>query len=416
MDTLYSPQEINQRRGKTLAKWLLGGVLLVVTIVVLTNSLAKTVNRGDVRVATVTRGSLQSGIAATGIVMPKFEETIVSQLDTHLSQVLVQAGQRVRAGQVLLRLDNRKIQLTLDNADESIALKNNQMAMAEHDLQQNLSDLRGQTALLQVDLESHQTKHDRIAKLVELGISSQHELKEAALAVKRTTIELAQLSEKMNNSQASTKTKIAGLALEKSILSKSRQQTSRLLASAEVKAPKDGLLVWLKNDEGSTVINGQALAKIADTSSYKLELSLSDFYANQVYQGMATRFDYNGVAYQGKVDLIIAGETAGALTLSVALALASETAQLRQRQRVDVNLITAQIDDTLLIDKGPYIKGAGLQQVFVINANSARKVQVSIGGGNSHYYQIKSGLTAGDKVIVSDVSEFAHLSQFNLKG
>ncbi|NQZ07449.1 MAG: HlyD family efflux transporter periplasmic adaptor subunit [Algicola sp.] len=418
MDKLYSQQQLNRDKSKKVLKAVVVLGLVFGAVTVLAGSFAKTVNANDIRTATVVRGNLQSGISASGTLIPEYEETVVSQLESHLKKVMVQAGQTVVAGQVLLVLDTAKIKLQLGNDIEAIALKNNKIQMREHELKQTLSDLRGKAELLKIDLESRQTKYDRFAKLTKFGVSSELELKEAKLDIKRTTIEIGQLMQKIDNIQASTKTQIEGLALEKSILVKSHAETVRLYDSAVVKAPSDGLVIWLKNEEGSTVRSGESLVKIADTGSYKLDVSISDFYANQLYQGMPASFDYDGFNFNGSVYSVIAGQTEGALKLMVQLDKtipAQKLATLRQRLRVDVNLITGSVKDALMIDKGPFINGAGLQKVFVVADNQAKRVEVSVGSSNNHFYQIKSGVAAGDQIIISDVSEFANLTQFDIR-
>lgn len=417
MDKLYSQQKLNSDKSKKVLKAVVVVGIVFAAVTALAGSFAKTVNASDIRSATVVRGNLQSGISTGGILIPESEETVVSQLESHLTKVMVQAGQSVVAGQTLLALDTSKIKLQLSNDDEAIALKNNKIQMRQHELKQTLSDLRGKVELLKIDHESRQTKYDRLAKLAEFGVSSELELKEASLNIKRTKIEIKQLNQKINNIQASTKTQIEGLELEKSILVKSRAETLRLYDSAVVKAPSDGLVIWIKNEEGSTVSSGESLVKIADIKNYKLDVSVSDFYANQLYQGMPASFEYDGFNFTGSVYSVIAGESEGALKLMVKLDKsipAQKLATLRQRLRVDVNLITGNIKDALMIDKGPFINGAGLQKIFVVASGQANRVEISVGSSNNHFYQIKSGVAAGDQIIISDVSEFANLTRFDI--
>jgi HlyD family secretion protein len=419
MDKPFSQQQINQRQRKSLVKTVIVVAALIGALAWLLASFATSVMRDEIRVAKVTRGDLQTGISASGVLMPQFEETVVSHIESQLTKVMVQAGQKVIAGQQLVQLATTKLQLLLASTDEAIAQKNNQIKMRQHNLRQTLNDLQGTVALLKIDLESRQTKHQRIAKLAKFGGSSEHELKEATLDIKRTDIEIAQLQQKITNIQASTQTQIEGLELEKSILGKTRRENLRLIDSATVKAPRDGLVVWLKNEEGSAVSTGEPLVKIADISGYKMDVSLSDFYASQVYQGMLTTFEHDNQIFNGVVNAIVAADSDGGLKLRVNLDpnLASEKiALLRQRLRVDVNLITDEIKDTLMIAKGPFINGAGLQRVFVVNATTALRTEVNVGSSNREYYQIKAGLKTGDEIIISDVSAYANLSQFKIKG
>ncbi|MCJ8274501.1 MAG: biotin/lipoyl-binding protein, partial [Psychrosphaera sp.] len=159
MDKLYSQQQLNRDKSKKVLKAVVVLGLVFGAVTVLAGSFAKTVNANDIRTATVVRGNLQSGISASGTLIPEYEETVVSQLESHLKKVMVQAGQTVVAGQVLLELDTAKIKLQLGNDIEAIALKDNKIQMREHELKQTLSDLRGKAELLKIDLESRQTKY-----------------------------------------------------------------------------------------------------------------------------------------------------------------------------------------------------------------------------------------------------------------
>jgi len=206
------------------------------------------------------------------------------------------------------------------------------------------------------------------------------------------------------------------LKLEQSIVEKSRQDQLRLLAATKVVAANDGLIVWLKNDEGSAVTLGEPLVKIADTSAYKVAATISDFYANQLWQGMKAEFSYDNQHYFGTVKSIIGSEQAGILSLAIELdqAHSVDYSALRQKQRVDVSLITGIIENALVLTKGPFINGSGLKDVFIIKNELANRSEVSIGVGNRDYYQIKTGLAVGDEVIISDVSAFVQKDEVRI--
>lgn len=414
MDKPFSSEQISRQKRLGVFKSVLLVVVALGGLTLLLGSLQSSLDREDIRIAEVTRGNIQTGVSTSGVLLPKFEETIASHIDSHLLKTFVQNGQKVHQGQTLVQLDTTKLQLALDKDLESIAIKDNQIEMLGHDLAQQVSDLSGKVELLNIDLESRRTRYERLSRLGKVGGSSAHEIKEAQLDIKRTEIEIKQLNKKIENLKASTKTRIAGLRLEKSIVEKNRKETERLLAKATVKAPMDGLVVWLKDEEGSAVSNGQPLVKIADTSGFKISAGISDFYTNQLYQGMMATFDYDGKQYRGEVETIVAGDSEGGLQLMIRLLPDQPIDALRQRLRVELNLVTAEHKDTLMLAKGPFIKGGGLQKVFVMTDDGAVRTEVRVGSSNRDYYQIKSGLKAGDRVIISDVSEYAHLNQIRI--
>jgi len=408
MDQPINKSKIKQRQLQGLIKITAVVISIFMIFWLLFNSFTASVNRDDIRTAKVIKANLKTELTAGGTIMPIEEETIASHLNSHISQVFVQAGQKVVKGQPLMNLDTTNIRLTLANMSEEIALKENKIISQNLQLDREINEHNGKLELLAIDLQSRQTELSRYNQLFPTGGVSEHKLTEKELDVKRTVIEIRQLNQRKKDSLAETLAKIDGLKLEQSILKKSHQDKLRLLSKSSILATNDGLVSWIKNEEGSAVTIGEPLIKVADISSYKVVATISDFYANQISQGMDAEFEYNNKHYYGKLISIVGSEQQGILSLAIELNTeqSSEHSQLRQKQRVDISLITGVIDNALLVNKGPFINGSGLKNVFVIKQGLANRFEINIGAGNRDYYQIKHGLVEGDEIIISDVSSF----------
>jgi HlyD family secretion protein len=414
-------QPISQKKKQRdlKRKWLKAATLFslcLVSFYLLLNSFNTTVSRELIRSSTVMKKNITTELNAAGVIVPKQEETIASQINSRITQVFVQAGQQVDKGQLLLQLDTTKLILALDNIHEEIALKENKMTSAELNLVRISNELNGRLELLAVDLESRETKLKRLKHLANIGGISKHKITEAQLDVKRTNIEIRQLKQQTIDTEASTIADINSLKLERSMLEKSAKDQQRLIDSSQVKATRSGLLVWINNAEGSAINQGAALAKIADTSDFKVMATISDFYANQITQGMKTRFSYNKQIFDGEINAIIASDQAGILSLAITLSTQNAISEsgLRLKQRIDVSLITGEIGGALVINKGPFVNGSGIKKVFVINSDTAVNKTITLSSGNSRYYQVKQGLKVGDEVIISDTSNFIHKPSINL--
>ena len=416
MDKPLDQKRLKQRRNSNLFKLTAVASMLILAFFAISGSFTRTLDRHEIRTSKVTRGTLKSTLPASGTIVPLVEETIASNLDTQIKRVLMSAGQPVSKGDLLMQLDTTSIKLELANMDEEIALKLNQIETQKLNLTRNINELNGKLELLEVDLDSHKTRHARLIQLADSGSTSKHDLKESALNVKRTKIEIRQLRQSIEDQRASTLAEIEGLKLQKSILDKSRKEKQRLLESAQVIAPSDGLLVWIKKEEGAAVQNGESLARVADTSGYKVEVSISDFYANQLWQGMFAEFSYNENVFKGIVDSIYTGEEQGILKLTMLLDQKHNSNQtsLRQKQRVEVDLITGEIEDVLLVEKGPYVSGSGAHDVFVIEDGTAIKTRVNLGASNRHFYQVTQGLKLADEIIISDTNAIRQLKQVSI--
>jgi HlyD family secretion protein len=369
------------------------------------------VNRSNLRTAKVSKQTITATINAGGLVVPMVEETISSEIASHVSRVFVRTGQHISKGDLILQLDTQKIMLAIDKIKEQIALKDSQIKTKKLIVNRSINDIGSRIELLEVDLQSRKTKQNKLNKLSFLGTFSSQDLLEAKLNVKRTKIEIRQLNQSIADLKSATQAEIETLNLEKSIFEKALAEQLRLEQFASVKATRNGILSWLKQDAGSSVSAGQPLAKIVDDSHFRIEATLSDFYASQLVPNMSAEITYQNQKLNGKLAQQTPSIENGVMKLSINLEQPDNTL-LKNNLRVDVGLIIKTIDDTLVLSKGPYTSGRGIQNVFVIRNNTAYRTEVEIGLGSAKTHQISRGLSENDEVIISDVSEYLHLTQF----
>lgn len=406
-----SAQKSNKLKLVTnISKWAGGLLILVFALHWL---FSPSVNRSTLRTAVVEQGTITATVNAGGVVIPLIEETIASELDTQLVKVIAQQGAKVSKGDVIMLLNPQRVELEVDNIEEKIALKDTQIQAKQLQLSKAINDIDSRYELLEVDLQSRATRAERLNQLSGIGAFSKHELLESELNVKRTKIEMRQLKQSKQDLKLTTKAEIEGLNLEKSILQKSLLEQKRLLSATTVRASRDGVLTWLKNEEGASVTISEPLAKIADHSKFKIEATLSDFYSTQLTEGMSAQIYHDDKVILGELSSLSPTIENGVMKIQVKLAEGNYQ-NLRSNQRVDVGLVLETIPQTMILPKGPYVSGRGLHQVFVIRDDNAFRTEVEIGTSNPNQHQIISGLLIGDEVIISDVKDYLHLEQFSI--
>ncbi|MEP1740713.1 MAG: HlyD family efflux transporter periplasmic adaptor subunit [Kangiellaceae bacterium] len=406
-----SAQKSNKLKLATnISKWAGGLLILVLALHWL---FSPSVNRSTLRTAVVEQGTITATVNAGGVVIPLIEETIASELETQLVKVIAQQGAKVSKGDVIMLLNPQRVELEVDNIEEKIALKDTQIQAKQLQLSKAVNDIDSRYELLEVDLQSRATRAERLNQLSGIGAFSKHELLESELNVKRTKIEMRQLKQSKQDLKLTTKAEIEGLNLEKSILQKSLLEQKRLLSATTVRASRDGVLTWLKNEEGASVTISEPLAKIADHSKFKIEATLSDFYSTQLTEGMSAQIYHDDKVIMGELSSLSPTIENGVMKIQVKLAEGNYQ-NLRSNQRVDVGLVLETIPQTMILPKGPYVSGRGLHQVFVIRDDNAFRTEVEIGTSNPNQHQIISGLLIGDEVIISDVKDYLHLEQFSI--
>ena len=405
MDQALNPVIISRHRRKTALAVAALLASLCAAAWGINRAVSPSVDAASVMLAEVHLGSLANTINASGIVIPVHEELVSSPIQTRVAKVHAKLGQQVRAGELLLELDNGTIRLAIDGIREQLAQQENRILALTLEMDQKRKQLTSAIELLELDLHAARVKLGRYQTLRKAGGVSAEDLLTAELNVKRNDVQLRQQHEQIEDGKRVTNSNIEGARLQKNILQKQLQQQEQLLAQTQVRAPFAGMLTALLADEGASVATGQLVAKVSELNNYKVEASLSDFHARSLSVGQPVRVEQGNVRLDGEVQTILPEIQNGTVKLLITLAQPSH-AMLRNKLRVEVNILTELKSNTLLADNGPAFNGRGPQDIFVVRDGIARKTTLHIGASDGKSVEILSGARAGDRLIISDPSRY----------
>jgi HlyD family secretion protein len=405
MDQALSPHIISRRNRRTAIAIAALLATLCAAAWGINRAVSPSVDAASVLLAEVRVGNIANTINASGLVIPVHEELVSSPIQTRVSKVYAKLGQQVKQGELLLELDNRTIILAIDGIKEQLAQQENRILALTLEMEQKRKQIVSAIELLELDLQATRVKLGRYQTLRKAGGVSAEDLLTAELNVKRNEIQLRQQHEQIEDSKRVTSSSIEGARLQKNILQKQLQQQEQLLAQTQVRAPFAGMLTWLLADEGASLATGQLVAKVSELSNYKVEASLSDFHARALSAGQPVRIEQGNVRLDGTVQTILPEIQNGTVKLLVTLAQPSHP-MLRNKLRVEVNIVTEQRSNALLADSGPAFNGRGPQDIFVVRDGVARKTVLNIGASDGKSVEILSGARAGDHLIISDTSRY----------
>ena len=414
MDQALSPEAVRAGTRNKVVIALAVGLSLFACVWGLNRWLRPSLDIDELRVSVVRRGAISNTINASGVVIPVHEEQVAAPMQTRITRVLVKAGQEVRAGQLLLELDDSAVRLVIDNLQEQIDQQENLSKRLSLELGQKLKALASEIELFELDLASAKVLVERHQKMRAIGATSASELAAAELTVRKLEVQLRQHHEAIIDTRRVAETTIEGARLQRAILQKQLEQSQQLAAETKVRAPIAGMLTWLLADEGASLASGQMLAKVSELRNFRVEATVSDFYARYLSAGQRVRVLYSGLELPGEVQIILPAIQNGSLKLLVNLAEPTH-ALLRNQLRVDVHVITEEKADVLLADTGPAINGQGRQEVFVIANAVAEKRTLDFGLGDGTAVEVRAGAVAGDRIIVSDVSRYKHLARIRVR-
>jgi len=90
-------------------------------------------------------------------------------------------------------------------------------------------------------------------------------------------------------------------------------------------------------------------------------------------------------------------------------------ASLRPNMKVEVFIVTNRIANAVRVANGPAFNGKRKTSVFVLENGIAKRREVEIGLSNFDFVEIKSGIQAGEKVIITDLSQYEHLKEIKIE-
>lgn len=376
--------------------------------------LKPTIGRAEFRTARVEAGPIEATINSTGVVVPDFEQVISSPVNGRILRVLKRPGDPVRRGDAILELDVSEATLALEKLKQQIDLKQNQQAKARLDLQNTLNTLRSQWEIKNLDYEAAKASTGRNRKLKELGLLSAEQLHETEIREEKIAFELKQLSAAQQNAEASTTTQLEGLDLEMKSLLNEQADMERQLELATTKADRDGVLTWVITETGTSVLKGALLARIADLSSFRVDATVSDIHSRRLSVGLPATIKINDELLSGTVSVINPTIKDGVMTVGITL-VEKSSPLLKSNLRVDTLIVTDRKSQALKVRKGVFAATDGVESVFVVRGNRLVKQPVKFGISGFDTLEVLSGLVEGDEVVISDMKEYQHMRDIQIR-
>lgn len=414
MDHLLDARVQARRRLRRVGLPLVVVVGLTTILLLLPGWMRGSLARTRIRTAIVTRGPIDAVITAAGIVEPEVEQVLSSPVDARILRVLKRPGEPVKAGEPLVALDTSATQLMLDRLAKDLRVKDTQQAQARLTLEQALVDFDRRIELKTLDVETAESRSTAGQQLFEKGLLSKDALAQAALAAKQAEIELAQLQQQRLNTRRATELALEQLTLERASVVDEERETKRVLDLASAASDRPGVVTWVVQQEGALVRRGDVIARLADLSSFKVNASVSDVHASRLTRGTPVLVKLNDLTLEGEIAEVPPAVEDGTMHFSVTLRERAHPA-LRPSLRIDVLVVTDRRADALRLPRGNFAEGTARRNMFVVRGNHAVRTSIELGVIGFEQVEVRAGIAEGDEVIVSDMTDYLHMTEVALK-
>ncbi len=392
-------------------KFLLAGAALVVLgVLVYVNLKPKASSRGvDVKVEDVTARRIESWVRAPGKVQPVTKVQVSSNVMGRVIELAVREGQRVKSGDLLLRLDDERYRSIAAQYRAAIQSGEAQVALAEANAREAEDNLA------------------RTEKLAPQGLASEQDLIAARTRSQVAAARVTAAREEVSRAKA-------GLA-----------QGEKDLRETVFLAPMDGVVTALNVEAGENVMTGTmnnpgtVILTLADLSAMEVLADVDETDVVRITPGQTARVFVDAipdttfpavVTRVGQSGRGTTGAAQEATSFEVAVLLADPPAAIRSGMNADVEVLTGTADSVLAVPlqaltarppavverwrakrenrtfdpasvdtTGPAARNL-LEGVFLFESGKARFVPVVLALRGETHVEVRGDLSAGQKLII----------------
>jgi HlyD family secretion protein len=403
------PDQTKAKRKKrilTIAA-VVAGLVVITVVLARLKPAVPTVDKGLVWINTVKRGPMVRQVHGPGTLVPVDIRWIAARTQGRVDKFILLPGAIVQPDSIVMVLSNPDVtQAALDTAS---ALKS-----AEADYE-NLK-VTVQQAVLQSESEAASAKASfeeaRLNAQVDEQLFKDGLVSELDLKLKKVTAEQDEtLNSIAQKRYAFAQDSVAPqLAVKQATVDTARAQAVLKKAEAEalnVRAGMSGILQVVPVEVGAQVTPGTNLARVADPTVLKAVIQIAETQAKDVKIGQSAEIDTrNGIA-KGTVSRVDPSVQNG--TVSVDVALPGVLPQgARPDLSVDGVVELEHLDDVVYVERPAFGQEHSTAGIFVLDTDGvyADRRQVELGRSSVNTIEIIKGLNPGDRVILSDMSQW----------
>jgi HlyD family secretion protein len=352
----------NNHRGRRKRRWLiLCGVILVpvLGIALGASALHKSPPIDPSKLATVDRGDIARSVVATGKIEPLAKVEVKSKASGIVKKLFVDAGDRVRTGQVLVELDKEQLEANVREAEAQLQAARATVQAAQATLRRDQVDAQGP------DVPFLKSAMRRALKLYSEGLISEANREDA-----EKSYELA--LNKQSSAERNVAVSEAGVAqaqaqAQVAVAQAGLERAQGDLRYSTITSPMDGVVLSRDVEVGDAVssilvLGSQAtlVMTLGDTSSVYVRGKVDEADIGKVYLGQPARISieaFPGRKFDGRVTKIapLGQEKDNVTTFEVRVSIANPSGELRTNMSANAEIILEEKHNVLLVPEGALI-------------------------------------------------------------
>ena len=365
------------------------------------------VEKDKITVSNVSTGPFEDFIAVTGVVQPLKTIRLDAIEGGYVTQKLVEGGNTVKQGEVLLKLENQSLKLSFLQSETEANRLVNDLQNTRQRIQIERFTLRKTLADVDAQISQAKDSYDRQEKLYKDKVVSEEDYLKAKRAYERLTTQRTIEIETQKYQEENAKFQIKQLEGTLQRTQRNVALWQQTLDNLVVKAPVSGQLSSIDVEVGSNINRGQNIGQIDDLKGFKMRVGVDEHYISRVFAGLKGSFEFNGKMHELEISRVYPEVKSGRFEVDMVFPKGAPEG-IKRGQSSPIQLELGKAAKATLLPVGGFFSDTGGNWVYVVDKSGKRAVKrpITLGRKNPEFYEVLSGIEPGEQVITSSYENF----------
>ena len=352
----------------------------------------------QVRSTTPQRIIIQRVVDLSGSLVSPDQVRVSSEVAGIISVVDAELGQEVRAGEILVQLDTRELQLAVERAES--ALRQTEAQLGIDATRPGVLPPDEQIASVRTALANRDDARTKLAQTQELvnkGLSPRADLETNDTRLKVAEAAVQSALENVRSLKASMQDRRANYELAK-----------KKVADASIRAPASGAIAERLVQKGEFIRENTQVATIVQLNPLRLQTAVQEKFANVIRRNLLVHFrvePFPNDIFEGRISNISPSVNQTTRTFPVEILVANPSGKLKPGFFAQGSILTQKDENVLAVPLEAISTLAGVSSVFVIEDGTIRQQNVRLGAQEGKFYEILEGLKGGEMLAASNLNQ-----------
>ena len=352
----------------------------------------------EVRSTGIQRISIQRQIELSGNLASIDQVKVSTEVAGTVIYANIDLGKEVRAGEVLVKLDDRELQLARDRAES--ALKQTEAQLGLDPAKPNVIPPDEQIATVRTAIANRDDAKVKFAQsqaLVAQGLVPRTDLDTNETRVKVTEAVLQSTLESVRSLKASLQDRRAALQL-----------AQKKIDDATVKSPVNGVVSERLVQRGEFIRENTQITTIVQLNPLQLRTAVQEKFSNLIRPNLPVQFaveSFPGQTFNGRIANISPSIDQQTRTFTVEVQVDNANRKLKPGFFAKGIILTERDNNVMALPEEAVSTLAGVSSVFVIDNGVIRQQSVTLGAHEGKFFEILDGLMGNETVAISNLNQ-----------